>query len=97
MATKLRIVGNFETFVKPYVTINRPMPSVKPRGVSAAPEIDDRDRPKPFGVRMPVRDKLAIDQAAKLLDVTRAEFIRWCAVHCAHDILKQHNEYMKQK
>lgn len=91
----MAIIGNFDTFVKENVTIHRPMPTVWPRGNNAP--IENQLRDNPIGVRIPRRDKEAIAQASKLLGMTKNDFIRWCAAHVAHDILRQHNEYMKQK
>lgn len=93
MATGPRIIGTFDTFVKETVTIHRPQPTVWPRGLHAKPE--NHDRGNPMGVRIPPRDKRAIEQACKVLGMTKNDFIRWCAAHVAHDINKQHNEYMK--
>lgn len=95
MAKETRILGNFDTYVKEYVTIHRPMPSIFPRGKNA-PEVNHL-RANPIGVRIPNRDRAVIEQACTLLGMTKNDFIRWCAAHVAHDILKQHNEYMKLK
>lgn len=95
MSNGVKILGTFDTWYKGPVVINRPMPSVHKRGPHADPV--DHDRGNPMGVRIPNRDKEAISQASKLLGMTRNDFIRWCATHVAHEILKKHNEYMKLK
>lgn len=82
--------GNFLTYVRETVTITRPMPSSYVRGnaspLSNAPS---------FSMRMHQDVIETVDAAAKLLDMDRSQFLRWCGTQVALDILKQKEEYDK--
>lgn len=80
----------FQTYVRETVTITRPMPSVYTRGVGS----DAEDTAK-VSVRIQYSVVDELDQASRLLGMTRGAFIRWCAHQAAIDILKQHKQFKK--
>lgn len=84
--------GNFLTYVKETVTILRPMHSIYPRGESSK-----EDRAPTISLRVPPDDLAQIEEAAKLLDMGRSEFIRWCSLAVAKDIIGQKKRYDAQR
>lgn len=75
-----------------YVKVLRPMPSVFPRG----PASEKRQSPT-FSIRVEQHEMEAVEKAAALLGVTRGYFTRWSAHQMAKEVLKQHQEYMRNK
>lgn len=85
------VVGNFLTFVKDTVTILTPMKSSFVRG----PASIEKQAPT-FSIRMQESVQKDIEEAAKLLDMEKSAFMRWCSHAVAIEILKQKNEYDKE-
>lgn len=83
--------NDFLTHVRETVTIMRPMPSVLPRG-NASP----RDQQPTRSLRLQPDVLEAIDDATKLLGMSRSAFMSWCAYNVALDIIRQHGEFMKK-
>jgi hypothetical protein len=85
-------MGNFLTFVKETVTIHRPMPSSFVRGKSSP-----LSNAPTFSIRMHDDAIEAVDAAAELLGMGRSEFMRWCSIHVAREILEQKRLYDKNE
>lgn len=83
---------DFRTYVRETVTITRPLPSTYERGRNS-----EHENLPPVSVRLPVEQRDPIEQAARLLGVTKSEFMRWCSYQVALDICKQHVEFMNKK
>lgn len=81
---------DFRTYVRETVTIIRPLPSTYERGLNS-----DLTNMPPVSIRIPESHREPIELAAKLLGVTKSEFIRWCAHQVAIDIVKQHTEFQQ--
>jgi hypothetical protein len=65
------------------LTIPSPMPTPRARGIYATGSMGSNVK-----TRLSHIDTEKIDEAAGLLGMTRADFIRWCAVKTAEKILE---------
>lgn len=88
----MAIKGDFTAHVRETVTIMRPMPSVVPRG-KASP----REQQPTRSIRLQPEVLEALDEASALLNMSRSAFMSWCAYHVALDIIRQHQEYEKER
>lgn len=82
---------DFHRKVRETVTIMRPMPSVRPRGTNT-----ERERQPTRSMRIYKEQLEAIDEAAKLLGMTRSAFMSWCAYYVAVDTIQQYKEYKER-
>lgn len=80
----------FLTFVRDSVTIHRPMASSYVRGVTSP-----LSNAPTFSLRMHDDVIQTVDEAAALLEMSRSDFIRWCARYVALDIIEQKKEFDK--
>lgn len=68
--------------IPPNVTIPTPMPTVRARGVHALGYLSETR-----SVKLSRNDFALLKEASALLDMPHAEFIRWCTVEVAKQIL----------
>lgn len=80
--------GNFITQMEETVTIIRPMPSSYLRGL-----VSPLSNAPTFSIRMHAEVIEIVDEASRLMGMTRADFMRWCSKYVAQDILRQKKEY----
>lgn len=76
------------THVPDKLTILTPMPTVLPRGVQAKGPFACGPLGENLSVRVSQEDNRIIIAACNVLGMKRAEFIRWCAVHTARELMK---------
>jgi hypothetical protein len=67
------------------VTLTIPFPSYIPRarGIHAAGKFGTL-----FKAKCTLEEKEVVQQAAHHLGISPTEFVRWCTVHCAKEVLK---------
>jgi hypothetical protein len=67
------------------LTLTIPYPSYIPRarGIHAVGKFGTL-----FKAKCTLAEKGIVQQAADKLDITPTEFIRWCVVHCAKEVLR---------
>lgn len=80
----------FHRALRETVTIIRPMYSVVPRGV---PGVRKSDRFPSRSIRFRPEQLATIDEAARLLEMNRSQFMIWCALQVANDIIRQYKEF----
>lgn len=85
-------VSDFQLRLRETVTITRPMPSVVPRGNNSP-----RDQQPTTSIRLQPETLEAINEAARLLSMSRSAFMAWCSYFVALDIIRQYQEYEKSR
>lgn len=84
------IPERFTEFLPTTLTVVRPYHAVVPRG-----RWSQNTKQPTVTVRLAEDERKNVDQAADLLDLSRSEFIRWCADQVAQQILRYHEEFVK--
>lgn len=83
--------SDFLSHVRETVTIMRPMPSVVARGGAS-----NREQQPTRSMRLQPEVLAAVDEACKLMMMSRSAFMSWCSYYVALDILRQHKDHVER-
>jgi len=85
-------LSDFQLRLRETVTIIRPMPSTVPRGNNSP-----RDQQPTTSIRLQPDVLEAVNEAARLLGMSRSALMSWCSYFVALDIIRQYQEYEQSK